>query len=133
LNILKNVHARSEQLVKGLLTMIEKHRLPICEVRGRGLMLGLDFDGPTGISGTFKDECFKRGLSLPTTGKFEAIRLIPPLIITESQCNDALAIMEEAGIATAAKHKTNSPVVKGFKEDGFLPGSKIPLRWYAEY
>lgn len=136
LKILENVKERSEQLISGMLAMIEKNRLPISEVRGRGLMLGLEFEGPAGISVTFKNECFKRGLSLPTTGKFEAVRLIPPLTLSESEANDALKIMEEAGVATIAAHggeSAKSPVVKGFLEDGFLPGSKVPLRWTTKY
>lgn len=64
------------------------------EVRGQGLLVGVEFDDT--ISGMdVKHECLHRHLLITAIGA-HIIRMIPPLIITEEDCDKAVAIIREA-------------------------------------
>jgi 4-aminobutyrate aminotransferase len=75
----------------------------IGNIRGLGLMQGIEFSVP-GSSAPDKDAakavaraCVERNMLILTCGTYEnVIRMIPPLIITREQIDDALAIFEEA-------------------------------------
>lgn len=61
------------------------------EVRGRGLLIGVEFEQP--IAFDVKHGCFDHKL-LITAVSANTIRIIPPLIITETQCDEALEILQ---------------------------------------
>lgn len=64
------------------------------EVRGQGLLVGVEFDDT--ISGVdVKHECLHRHLLITAIGA-HIIRMISPLIITEEDCDKAVAIIREA-------------------------------------
>lgn len=64
------------------------------EVRGQGLLVGVEFDDT--ISGVdVKHECLHRHLLITAIGA-HIIRMIPPLIITEEDCDKAVAIIRKA-------------------------------------
>lgn len=74
----------------------------IGDVRGRGLMVGVDFvlDRETrepnrALANNLMEECFRRGLLILTCGA-STVRFCPPLVITEAQIDKALTIFEEA-------------------------------------
>ena len=63
------------------------------EVRHQGLLVGVEFDDT--ISGVeVKHGCLDRKLLITAIGA-HIIRMIPPLIVTEEQCDEACAIIEE--------------------------------------
>ncbi len=62
------------------------------EVRGQGLLVGVEFDDS--ISGVdVKHECMHRRLLVTAIGA-HMIRMIPPLIITEEDCDKAFEIIK---------------------------------------
>ena len=64
------------------------------EVRGQGLLVGVEFDDT--ISGVdVKHECLHRHLLITAIGA-HTIRMIPPLIITEADCDKAFEIIKES-------------------------------------
>ena len=64
------------------------------EVRGQGLLVGVEFDDT--ISGVdVKHECLHRHL-LITAIEAHIIRMIPPLIINKEDCDKAVALIREA-------------------------------------
>ena len=64
------------------------------EVRGQGLLVGVEFDDT--ISGVeVKHECIHRHLLITAIGA-HIIRMIPPLIITEEDCDKAVDIIRES-------------------------------------
>jgi 4-aminobutyrate aminotransferase len=74
----------------------------IGEVRGRGLMLGVEFikdrrtrEPARALSHNIMEEAFKRGALLLTCGT-STIRFCPPLVITEAQVDEGLTIFEAA-------------------------------------
>lgn len=63
------------------------------EVRGQGLLVGVEFDDS--ISGVdVKHGCLHKHLLITAIGD-HIIRMIPPLIVTEADCDKAVAIIRE--------------------------------------
>ena len=78
-----------EQLLERLRSLAE--RAPaIHDVRGAGLMVGLEL--ADGAADALEQECFRRGLLVLSAGD-SAIRLSPPLVVTETQVDRALEIL----------------------------------------
>ncbi len=64
----------------------------IREIRGRGLMIAMEFTQP-GEAARFEQACFQRGLLVLGCGQ-NAVRLAPPLIVTRHDVDVAADIME---------------------------------------
>mgnify|MGYP000304266299 CR=1 FL=1 len=64
------------------------------EVRHQGLLTGIEFDDTLNAV-DIKHACFDRKLLVTAIGR-SVIRTIPPLIVTEEECDKAFAIMKEA-------------------------------------
>lgn len=96
--LLENVMARSAQITNRLNVL--KHRYPwVKDVRGRGLMVGMDFNQkmvPAGCAGRLSALCLENNLMLLPTGVKETLRFAPPLVVTEAECAECLDIFEEA-------------------------------------
>ena len=71
----------------------------IRDVRGRGLMVGVDLaDHDTAVA--VEQECFRRGLLILTCGE-SAVRLVPPLTVTDAEARQAVDILTSAIHAVA--------------------------------
>ena len=64
----------------------------IRDVRGAGFMWGVDVHE---TAGTIVARAFEKGLLLVTAGD-HTLRLLPPLVMTQAQLAEGLAIMESA-------------------------------------
>ncbi|MEE9324193.1 MAG: aspartate aminotransferase family protein [Dehalococcoidia bacterium] len=100
-DILSNVKGVGEFLKKELEELKSSYPI-IKEVRGRGLLLAVEFHEE--ISQDLVNRCLKRGLLLNAV-KPNALRFMPPLIITEEDARNAVNILkntlvevEEAGV-----------------------------------
>lgn len=60
------------------------------EVRGMGLIVGVELDVP---AEPLKEECRKSGLLILTAGKGNVVRLVPPLVISEEELDQAVEIL----------------------------------------
>lgn len=110
-NLVENSRQRGEQALKGLGVLMDKHPI-IGDVRGKGLMFGFElvrdqatkqpFDPKQHVSRLFEMAAAKRGLvTYPCTGSIEGVLgdmvlLAPPLVISESQVNDVLNIIDDS-------------------------------------
>lgn len=109
--MLKEVKAKGEILKKGLLELKEKYPQLIKNIRGRGLMLGIEFNMerdnfPGSLLGVMAEqELLTPAISsfllneqkirvAPTLNGNAVIRIEPPLIISEEQCHQALTGIE---------------------------------------
>jgi 4-aminobutyrate aminotransferase len=96
-----NAARRGVQLTTGLRKLQEEYSL-IGDVRGLGLMIGTEFTikgkpAEKSITKAVIHSCEERGLLLISCGTYDnVIRWIPPLVVTESQINDALGIFSQA-------------------------------------
>ena len=61
------------------------------EVRGRGLLLAGVLDGD---AAAVVDACRERGLLVLTAGP-DVLRLLPPLVVTEAEVEEALGVLRE--------------------------------------
>ncbi|WP_020577699.1 aspartate aminotransferase family protein [Actinopolymorpha alba] len=97
-----NAAKLGEKLITGLRAAAEG--LPIVgEVRGKGLMIGIELVEPGGTqpspraAGLVMEECRRRGLLVGKGGLHgNVIRLGPPLTLTEDEADEGLAILSEA-------------------------------------
>lgn len=85
--LLANATARGNQLQDGLRALSAKYPGHIFDVRGRGCMVGLEFNHPagSGFAAAVTAEAMNQGLLLLTTGWRETIRFIPPLIVSQAE------------------------------------------------
>jgi 4-aminobutyrate aminotransferase len=68
-------------------------RAQVLQVRGRGLMIGVDLpDHETAQA--VERACFDRGLLVLTCGE-RSVRLAPPLVVTHAQADTAVAILDD--------------------------------------
>ncbi|HSF05525.1 MAG TPA: aspartate aminotransferase family protein [Methylomirabilota bacterium] len=84
---------RADQLGRGLMDGLRAlaRRYPMIQkVRGRGLLIGAELGQP---AGPVVDACRERGLLVLTAGD-RVLRLAPPLIVEEQDCQRALAVIE---------------------------------------
>jgi 4-aminobutyrate aminotransferase len=100
-NLLENARKMGERIMTRMRTLQTKYP-SIGEIRGLGLMIGIEFVDPTGKPdgerlSRLVDECFKRKLLLLDCGsKDHVIRFLPPLNCSQSEVDDALDIFEQA-------------------------------------
>ncbi len=94
--------ARQGALLKAELLRLKAQFPSIGDVRGLGLMIGVELitaDGmpDAALAKRVVAACRNRGLLLLTCGPYDnVIRFIPPLIVEEDQVRDAVRIFEEA-------------------------------------
>jgi acetylornithine aminotransferase/acetylornithine/N-succinyldiaminopimelate aminotransferase len=84
--------ARLGAYFMGRLEALRDRHPRIREVRGRGLLIGLEIDGN---ARAVVRACMDRGLLVLTAGD-AVVRFTPPLIITEDDVDRAVAILDEA-------------------------------------
>lgn len=96
--LVSNAAQRGAQLMAGLRALQQSGRYPIRDVRGLGLMLGLEFDArvPAGTASAVTKACLQHGMLLLTTSVFETVRFIPALTVSAGEVDTALAIFQKA-------------------------------------
>lgn len=106
-NLLENATIRGRQLMDGIVRMsggvkgsgvAGKGRFPFKDLRGLGLMVGLEFDVPqdSGVAGAVAKACLKRDMIVLTCSTYETVRFIPPLNVSEAEMEEGLKIFEDA-------------------------------------
>ncbi|MEH2121027.1 aspartate aminotransferase family protein [Nostoc sp.] len=101
-NILQNVQERGEQLRSGLRAIAAKYPQQVGEVRGWGLINGLELRSDIGLTAAdVVNAAINEGVLLVPAGP-KVVRFVPPLIVTEAEVNTALEAVEKA-IAIATK------------------------------
>ncbi|MFA0771247.1 MAG: hypothetical protein REDVDVYQ_001769 [Candidatus Fervidibacter sp.] len=95
----ENLPERAEKMgakLKSALQQLATRYSLIAAVRGKGLMLGLEFITKEATQ-KFVRECLRRGLIVGGTLHTEkVVRIAPPLVITDEEIAFALSVMEEA-------------------------------------
>ena len=99
--LMQNAAEVGAHLLAALTKLMEKHAL-IGDVRGRGLMIGVELvrdrqtkERATSERDRLVRECFNRGLLLLGAGR-NALRFSPPLVLTRDQADTAVRILDEA-------------------------------------
>jgi 4-aminobutyrate aminotransferase len=110
-HLVENAAARGSQFLAGLHGLARQYR-SIGDVRGLGLMLGLEFVRPGEGDGRVPDpnlarqvlaEALKRKLIVLSAGTYANVtRIIPPLVTTAAEVDLALSILDESLMAAGA-------------------------------
>jgi len=102
-HLLANVRARGAELKAGLKKMAAKFDF-IREVRGEGLMIGVDLD----VEGTpYVAEALKQGLLINCTHD-HILRFLPPFILTAQQMKEGLSKIESVLARTERPAKSTA-------------------------
>ena len=114
--VLKNVRQKSAYFFEEFKRMQFDHPF-IGDVRGRGLMIGLEivdvsveankigsYPPNSSLAKQIQAECFKNGLIIETGGRNDCVlRFLPPLIINHKQAQEVVNILESAIITVSKK------------------------------
>jgi 4-aminobutyrate aminotransferase len=99
--LLRNAQLRGEQLMAGLRQL--QRRFPrIGDIRGLGLMVGVEFAFPAGKpdkgrAKAVQAACLEEKLLMLTCGTWDNVtRFVPPLVVTAEQIEDGLKRFERA-------------------------------------
>lgn len=87
-NLADNAKKMGEYFMKKLVDIPH-----VKEIRGQGLLVGVEFDGNIQAEDV-KHGCLDRKLLITAIGS-DVIRMIPPLILTESDCDKAAEIIKD--------------------------------------
>ncbi len=97
--LIANAAARGEQALDGLRALVRRHEI-VHDVRGKGLMIGVQFD-----SGHTADAvqlaAFRRGLLVLEAGE-HVVRMSPALTVSEEQIATGVRLFSEAVAEVAA-------------------------------
>ena len=106
--LVENAARQGDRLLAGLRQAAAGHEL-VAEVRGRGLMIGLEFAQSPGLTPrpdlakALLHEAFERKLLLLTCGTYgQVVRVIPPLVTTDEEVDLAIGIIGESLAAIGA-------------------------------
>lgn len=100
-NLVENAAVQGKRLMDGLSAVAAKHPV-IGDVRGLGLMVGNEFSNPDGTpdtatAGRVLKAAADRGLLLLSCGAYgNIVRMIPPLVVTNDQVDEALTLWTDA-------------------------------------
>jgi acetylornithine/LysW-gamma-L-lysine aminotransferase len=93
LNLTKNVVARSAQIKKGFTALRDKHAM-IGTIRGKGLMIAFELPSAEHVA-RFQEEMAQNGV-MTSLSTGPAVRLLPPLIISEAEVDFLLAAADRS-------------------------------------
>ena len=117
--LVENARVRGEQAMAGLRPLLARHDGLIGDVRGKGLMLGIEFDTPQHAE-EVQWAAFQRGLLVLECGR-SSVRLAPALTVTEAEMATALRIFGEA-IAEVATEGPGDAVLHAAEAAGAITG-----------
>jgi 4-aminobutyrate aminotransferase len=120
--LIDNAAARGEQAMAGLRKLVDRFPNAVLEVRGKGLMIGVEFADPE-LAEDVQWACFKRGLLVLECGK-QTVRLCPPLVVSVDEVDTAVRIFGEAveAVALHPKEIARQAAAAGAMHDGEVDG-----------
>ena len=97
--LVENARIRGEQAFDALALLQLRHPSLITDVRGKGLMIGVEFDTAEHAEAV-QWEAFQKGLLILECGR-SSVRMAPPLTVTEAEMSTALRLFAESVAAVA--------------------------------
>jgi 4-aminobutyrate aminotransferase len=114
----RNAAEVGEHLMNGLRVLADKHPL-IGDVRGKGLMIGVEFVRDRRTKERAPEErnavvqaMFRRGVLILGAGR-NALRFAPPLVLTAGQADTVLRVFDEALTEVSQAHQMAGSATKG--------------------
>ncbi len=101
--LIANAGIRGREIMDGLRPLLDRLPSLVKDVRGKGLMVGIQFDsGET--ADAVQMQAFDRGLLVLEAGD-DCVRMSPPLVVSQSEAATAVRIFSEA-VAHVAGNRT---------------------------
>jgi 4-aminobutyrate aminotransferase len=99
--LIENAAERGEQVQAALRPLLEAFPDHVRDVRGKGLLVGVQFDSGA-TAAAVEHAAFQRGLMVLTAGD-DVVRISPPLVITEREAAAGCRVFAEAVAAVAGR------------------------------
>jgi len=101
----KEVQRNAKKLREGLQTIIRKHGSKTLQLKGRGLMSGIECpDGD--LAGAVIKSAFEQGLVIETSGAHDqVVKCLVPLVITDEQIEFGMKVLDKAFAAAMEKRE----------------------------
>jgi 4-aminobutyrate aminotransferase len=106
--LVANAAARGAQAIAGLQPLLARHPGLVRDIRGRGLMLGVEFDTAEHAE-EVQWAAFQRGLLVLECGR-SSVRMSPALTVSEAEMATALRIFAES-VAAVAGEGADQPIL----------------------
>src|SRR5215218_2880436 len=100
--LIANAAIRGREIMEGLAPLLDRFPGLVCDVRGKGLMIGVQFDsGETAEA--VQMQAFERGLLVLEAGD-DCVRMSPPLVVSQAEAETAVELFTES-VAHVAAHR----------------------------
>jgi 4-aminobutyrate aminotransferase len=99
--LVDNARVRGDEATLGLRAIAARHPGLVTDVRGKGLMLGVEFDSFEHAEAV-QNAAFERGLLVLECGR-QTVRMCPPLIVNAEELATGIRIFGESVDAVAAR------------------------------
>ena len=100
--LIDNARSRGDQAFAGLRPLIDRFPALVTDVRGRGLMIGIEFDTAEHAE-EVQWTAFQRGLLVLECGR-SSVRMSPALTVTAAEMDTALGLFAAAVADVAGEH-----------------------------
>jgi 4-aminobutyrate aminotransferase len=116
--LIANADERGTQGLRGLRPLLEHFPNLVRDVRGKGLMIGIQFDsGDTAEA--VQMQAFERGLLVLEAGD-DCVRMSPPLVVTAEEMATAVRIFSESVAHVAAHRSQDVAEVEAAERTGLI-------------
>jgi 4-aminobutyrate aminotransferase len=92
--LIANAGIRGREIMDGLRPLVDRFPGIVRDVRGKGLMIGIQFDSSQ-TGDAVQMQAFDRGLLVLEAGD-DCVRMSPPLVVSQSEAATAVRIFTEA-------------------------------------
>jgi 4-aminobutyrate aminotransferase len=116
--LVANAAERGEQGLRGLRPLLEQHPDLVRDVRGKGLMIGIQFASGE-VAEAVQMQAFDRGLLVLEAGD-DCVRMSPPLVVTAEEMATAIRIFGEAVDHVAGHRAEDLEVVEAAARAGLI-------------
>ena len=117
--LVENARIRGDEAFAGLAELRRRHPQLITDVRGKGLMIGIEFDTPEHAE-EVQWAAFQRGLLVLECGK-SSVRMSPALTVSSAEMTTALRLFGEA-VAAVAGEPAEHPILHAAEAAGAISG-----------
>jgi 4-aminobutyrate aminotransferase len=106
--LIDNARARGDEAFAGLTELRRRHPSLVTDVRGKGLMIGVEFDTPEHAE-EVQWAAFQRGLLVLECGR-SSVRMSPALTVSQAEMATALRLFSES-VAAVASESADRPIL----------------------
>ena len=116
--LIANAAIRGREIQDALRPLLQRHPALVEDVRGKGLMIGIQFDsGETAEA--VQMQAFDRGLLVLEAGD-DCVRMSPPLVVSQAEASMAVRIFAEAVDHVATHRAADREAVAADKRAGLV-------------